>query len=100
MGWLGTASTGSDTSANVFFGSLQSMTARQIGVSPILMASANSAGGVMGKTIAARSVEAVINFPTAGAGSQIFSSVPGVRSDANRGPHGLVFVRGVDTGCL
>src|SRR5580700_4661850 len=56
IGWLGTASTGSDTSANVLFGSLQTLTARQIGVSPVLMASANSAGGVMGKMIAAPSV--------------------------------------------
>ena len=56
IGWLGTASTGSDTSANVLFGSLQTMTARQIGVSPALMASANSAGGVMGKMIAAPSI--------------------------------------------
>jgi hypothetical protein len=56
IGWLGTASTGSDTSSNVLFGSLQTMTARQIGVSPILMASANSAGGVMGKMIAAPSI--------------------------------------------
>jgi len=56
IGWLGVASTGSDTSSNVLFGSLQVMTARQIGVSPILMASANSAGGVMGKMIAAPSI--------------------------------------------
>jgi lactate permease len=56
IGWLGTASTGSDTSSNVLFGSLQTMTARQIGVSPILMASANASGGVMGKMIAAPSV--------------------------------------------
>jgi len=56
IGWLGVASTGSDTSANVLFGSLQVMTARQIGVSPVLMASANSAGGVMGKMIAAPSI--------------------------------------------
>ena len=56
VGWLGTASTGSDTSANVLFGSLQVMTARQIGVSPTLMASANSAGGVMAKMIAAQSI--------------------------------------------
>ncbi|MGB7264473.1 MAG: L-lactate permease [Terracidiphilus sp.] len=56
IGWLGTASTGSDTSANVLFGSLQRVTARQIGVSPILMCSANAAGGVMGKMIAAPSV--------------------------------------------
>jgi lactate permease len=56
IGWLGTASTGSDTSSNVLFGSLQTMTARQIGVSPMLMASANTSGGVMGKMIAAPSV--------------------------------------------
>jgi lactate permease len=56
VGWLGTASTGSDTSSNVLFGSLQVMTARQIGVSPVLMASANSTGGVMAKMIAAQSI--------------------------------------------
>jgi lactate permease len=56
IGWLGTASTGSDTSSNVLFGSLQVITARQIGVSPMLMASANSAGGVMGKMIDAASI--------------------------------------------
>jgi lactate permease len=56
IGWLGVASSGSDTAANVLFGSLQVMTAQQIGVSPILMASANSAGGVMGKMIAAPSI--------------------------------------------
>jgi lactate permease len=56
IGWVGTASTGSDTSSNVLFGSLQQMTARQIGVSPVLMCSANSAGGVMGKMIAAPSI--------------------------------------------
>jgi len=56
IGWLGTASTGSDTSANVLFGSLQTMTAQQIGVSPLLMASANACGGVMGKMIAAPSI--------------------------------------------
>ena len=56
VGWLGTASTGSDTSSNVLFGSLQMMTARQIGVSPVLMASANSTGGVMAKMMAAQSI--------------------------------------------
>ena len=56
IGWLGTASTGSDTSSNVLFGSLQVITARQIGVSPMLMASANAAGGVMGKMIDAASI--------------------------------------------
>jgi lactate permease len=56
IGWLGTASSGSDTASNVLFGSLQTMTAHQIGVSPALMASANGAGGVMGKMIAAPSI--------------------------------------------
>lgn len=56
IGWLGVASTGSDTAANVLFGSLQVTTAQQIGVSPVLMASANAAGGVMGKMIAAPSI--------------------------------------------
>jgi lactate permease len=56
IGWVGTATTGSDTASNVVFGSLQQVTARQIGVSPALMAAANSAGGVMGKMIAAPSI--------------------------------------------
>lgn len=56
IGWVGTATTGSDTASNVVFGSLQQVTARQIGVSQVLMASANSAGGVMGKMIAAPSI--------------------------------------------
>jgi lactate permease len=56
IGWLGTATTGSDTASNVLFGNLQQMTAAQIGVSPGLMAGANSAGGVMGKMIAAPSI--------------------------------------------
>jgi lactate permease len=56
IGWLGTATTGSDTSSNVLFGSLQKLTAQQIGVSPVLMTSANSAGGVMGKMIDAQSI--------------------------------------------
>jgi lactate permease len=56
VGWLGTASTGSDTSANVLFGSLQKFTAQQLGISPYIMASANSGGGVMGKMVAPQSV--------------------------------------------
>jgi lactate permease len=56
LGWLGVALTGSDTSSNVLFGNLQQVTARQIGVSPILTAAANSAGGVMGKMIDAQSI--------------------------------------------
>ena len=56
LGWLGVALTGSDTSSNVLFGSLQTITAHQIGVSPVLMASANTVGGVMGKMIDAQSI--------------------------------------------
>lgn len=56
IGWLGTASTGSDTSSNVLFGSLQTLTAQQLGLSAALMAAANSCGGVMGKMIAPQSV--------------------------------------------
>jgi lactate permease len=56
LGWLGVALTGSDTAANVLFGSLQKTTAEQLGLSPILMASANSSGGVMGKMIDAQSI--------------------------------------------
>jgi lactate permease len=56
LGWLGVALTGSDTSSNVLFGSLQRITAEQVGVSPMLMAAANSSGGVMGKMIDAQSI--------------------------------------------
>ncbi len=56
LGWLGVALTGSDTSSNVLFGSLQKITAQQIGVPPSLMAAANSCGGVMGKMIDAQSI--------------------------------------------
>jgi lactate permease len=56
LGWLGVALTGSDTASNVLFGGLQKITAEQIGLSPVLMASANSSGGVMGKMIDAQSI--------------------------------------------
>jgi len=56
LGWLGVALTGSDTSSNVLFGSLQKITAGQLGLSPVLMAAANSSGGVMGKMIDAQSI--------------------------------------------
>jgi lactate permease len=56
LGWLGVALTGSDTASNVLFGSLQKISAGQVGVSPVLMASANSCGGVMGKMIDAQSI--------------------------------------------
>jgi lactate permease len=56
LGWLGVALTGSDTSSNVLFGSLQKISATQVGVSPTLMSAANSCGGVMGKMIDAQSI--------------------------------------------
>ena len=56
LGWLGVALTGSDTASNVLFGNLQKITAEQLGLSPILMAAANSSGGVMGKMIDAQSI--------------------------------------------
>jgi lactate permease len=56
LGWLGVALTGSDTASNVLFGSLQRISAEQLGVSSNLMASANSTGGVMGKMIDAQSI--------------------------------------------
>jgi lactate permease len=56
VGWLGVALTGSDTAANVLFGGLQRITAEQLGLNPILMAAANSSGGVMGKMIDAQSI--------------------------------------------
>jgi lactate permease len=56
LGWLGVALTGSDTASNVLFGSLQKISAEQIGVPSTLMAAANSCGGVMGKMIDAQSI--------------------------------------------
>ncbi len=56
LGWVGVAVTGSDTASNVLFGGLQKVTAQQIGLNPVLMAAANSSGGVMGKMIDAQSI--------------------------------------------
>jgi lactate permease len=56
LGWVGVALTGTDAGSNALFGNLQKVTAEQLGLSPILMASANSAGGVMGKMIDAQSI--------------------------------------------
>lgn len=56
LGWMGVALTGSDTASNVLFGSLQKITARQLGLNPVLMCAANSAGGVMGKMVDAQSI--------------------------------------------
>ncbi|HTX38457.1 MAG TPA: lactate permease LctP family transporter [Bryobacteraceae bacterium] len=56
LGWLGVFLTGSDTSSNALFGTLQVVTAGKLGMNPVLMAAANSAGGVMGKMISLTSI--------------------------------------------
>jgi lactate permease len=56
LGWLGVALTGSDTSSNVLFGSLQRITAEQLQLNPTLIVASNSTGGVMGKMIDAQSI--------------------------------------------
>ncbi|TDV60282.1 lactate permease [Pseudomonas sp. LP_7_YM] len=56
LGWLGVFLTGSDTSSNALFGSLQATTAHQVGVSDVLMVAANSSGGVTGKMISPQSI--------------------------------------------
>ncbi len=64
LGWLGVFLTGSDTAANALFGNLQVVTAQTLHMNPVLMASSNSAGGVMGKMISLQSV-AVASCATA-----------------------------------
>jgi len=56
IGWLGVTLTGSDTASNVLFGGLQRVSAEQLGLNPVLMAAANSSGGVMGKMMDAQSI--------------------------------------------
>jgi len=56
IGWIGTALTGTDAASNALFGSQQVITANKLGLDPILMAAANSSGGVMGKMIDAQSI--------------------------------------------
>ncbi|MDN5769083.1 MAG: L-lactate permease [Humibacillus sp.] len=51
LGWLGVAVTGSDTSANALFGTLQVAAAQKAGLSEVLLAAGNSSGGVLGKMI-------------------------------------------------
>ena len=56
IGWIGVSLSGTDAGSNALFGSFQVITANKLGLSPILMCAANSAGGVMGKMIAAQSL--------------------------------------------
>ena len=60
LGWLGVVLTGSVTSSNALFGNLQVVTANSLGMSPILTASANAAGGVMGKMISLQSIAVAV----------------------------------------
>jgi len=64
LGWLGVALTGSDTSSNALFGDLQKITAQRLGLSPVLICTSNSTGGVMGKMIDAQSI--VVSASTTG----------------------------------
>ncbi|MBA2773424.1 MAG: L-lactate permease [Nocardioidaceae bacterium] len=59
LGWLGVAVTGSDTSSNALFGALQVQTAAKAGLDPVLLAAANSSGGVMGKMISPQNLAIV-----------------------------------------
>ncbi|MEJ5370349.1 MAG: L-lactate permease, partial [Bryobacteraceae bacterium] len=74
LGWLGVFLTGSDTSANALFGNLQVVTARSLGLNPVLMAASNSSGGVMGKMISLQSiaVAAAATGMAAGEESRLF----------------------------
>ena len=74
-GWLGVALTGSDTSANALFGSLQRITAQQLGIDPILMCAANSAGGVMGKMVDAQSITIARRLPNRWETKESFSGL-------------------------
>jgi len=60
LGWMAVFLTGSDTSANALFGNLQVVTANSLGLNPVLMAAANSAGGVMGKMISLQSLAVAV----------------------------------------
>ena len=76
LGWLGVALTGSDTSSNALFGSLQRITSQRLGIDPILMCAANSAGGVMGKMVDAQSIcVATAATDTVGTEGSIFRHV-------------------------
>jgi L-lactate permease len=56
MGWLGVFLTGSDTSSNALFGNLQVVSAGHLGLDPVVIAAANSVGGVMGKMISLQTI--------------------------------------------
>jgi lactate permease len=61
LGWLGVFLTGSDTASNALFGSLQRITAEQLGLNPVLIVATNSTGGVMGKMLDAQSIMVAVS---------------------------------------
>lgn len=56
LGWLAVFLSGSDTSGNALFGNLQVVAARQLDLSPVLMAATNASGGVLGKMISPQNI--------------------------------------------
>ncbi|PWR11181.1 lactate permease [Micromonospora acroterricola] len=78
LGWIGVAVTGSDTSANALFGALQVETAARAGLDPVLLAAANSSGGVLGKMISPQNLAiAAAAVGMAGREGEIFRKVFG-----------------------
>ncbi len=78
LGWIGVAVTGSDTSSNALFGALQAQTAAKAGLDPLLMVSANSSGGVLGKMISPQNLAiAAAAVGMAGREGEIFRKVIG-----------------------
>ena len=78
LGWLGVAVSGSDTSSNALFGALQVQTATGAGLDPVLMAAANSSGGVLGKMVSPQNLAiAAAAVGMAGREGDIFRKVLG-----------------------
>ena len=78
LGWIGVAVTGSDTSSNALFGALQVQTAARAGLDPVLLAAANSSGGVLGKMISPQNLAiAASAVGMAGREGDIFRKVVG-----------------------
>lgn len=78
LGWIGVAVTGSDTSANALFGALQVQTATEAGLDPVLLAAANTSGGVLGKMVSPQNLAiAAAAVGMAGQEGDIFRKVIG-----------------------
>jgi lactate permease len=78
LGWLGVALTGSDTSSNSLFGQLQVTAAEHTGLSPVLMAAANSSAGVMGKMLSLQNLAvAAASVGVVGSESALFRRLLG-----------------------